>query len=676
MCGIAGLIFDQLDPRGGDWLTSMVQCLYHRGPDDGGAVVFGLGGKPVIERRLGPPGESITWNYLAIQMGLAARRLAVLDPGETGRQPMGGGEGSPWLVFNGAIYNFRRLRDDLRAAGMTFRGSGDTEVVLAAFRHWGPACFEKLEGMWALAIYEPAARRVVLSRDRFGIKPLYLTRFEKGVAFASEIKSLLTLPGVRREAEASLLCDFLVRGLVDHTDRTLFEGIWSVPPGSCITFDVRDPDAPLATGIDVFDGLSTESVHDGADPQAADSVRKLIRRAVASHLVSDVPVGSCLSGGIDSSFVVCAARAAVMGDALKLSTHWSQSAFTACLPGDPLDESRYAETVVGTCGDLNWRRVEPTAEGLVRDMTALMWHQEQPFGSPSIYMQWEVMRAARARGVTVLLDGQGGDELFCGYEGHLPPYLAHLLGRLRLALFLREFRAAVREGHGARSALAAHVAVNLAPRVVRDAARKRLDRVRFGWIVGELFDAPPTPGIVEGLGMKASQRSAGRPSSRLDEQLWRLIRSESLPSLLRFEDRSSMAFSVEARVPLLDRRLVELAMSLPVSKKIKDGRLKAVLRDAAVGIVPDEIIARRDKIGFSAPTAAWMRGALGDWWREALGSMSFLERGCFRAKGVERLIRRFDSGDDRAAPHLWRLAITEQWARQSLDHRCSKSEES
>lgn len=665
MCGIAGLIFDALEPNGGHWLTAMTQRLYHRGPDDGGAVLFGIAGKPVIERRLGKPGEPVAWDYLAVQVGLGARRLAIIDTTEAGHQPMSSPDGQAWLVFNGAIYNYRELRSELAARGMSFRGGSDTEVLLAAYRAWGMASFERLEGMWALAIYDVPAGRVILSRDRLGIKPLYVTRLEQGIAFASEIKAMLEVPGIPREIEQTMLRDFLVRGLVDHTDNTLFDGIWSLPPGCAVTLELRGAESkPTRRGKIRRYWTPGSNVSKSAD--TTQRIRENLSAAVASHLVSDVSVGSCLSGGLDSSTIVSLVNRLASEDASK-APHWSQNAFTACLPGSPLDESKYAESVINACPGLHWHRAEPTAARLQRDMASLVWHQEQPFGSPSIYMQWEVMRLARESGVTVLLDGQGGDELFCGYQGYIPPFIAHLISRGAIGRVWREFHGAVREGHFGRIALKAHIAAHLLPRHLRDAMRSARDRSKLDWLAGDLFDTEPPVGIREGLGLKDDSPAAPDAESAIQRHLWSILLSESLPALLRFEDRNSMAFSIEARVPLLDRRVAELAMSIPIEEKIRDGRLKAVLREAVREIVPKPIVDRRDKIGFSAPTADWLRGGLHDWWLEALTSNSFRDRGCFAPKGVVRMLKRFEAGDGSAALPIWRMAIVEQWARQFLD---------
>lgn len=664
MCGIAGLIFNELQPDGAAWLTAMTQTMFHRGPDDGGAVVFGLGGRPTVERRLGRPKAPVQWDYLPMQVGLGARRLAILDTSDAAHQPMCGGDGQAWLVFNGAIYNYRELRAELSAAGMAFRSEGDTEVLLAAYRHWGMEAFGRLEGMWACAIYEPAAGRVVLCRDRFGIKPLHVAKLEKGIAFASEIKAICSLPGFRRETEASLLRDFLARGLVDHTDRTLFERVWSVPPGCWIRFELRGGQGGMTGSIGRYWAAPRE-VEDGGEGafDAAAAIREALRASVSAHLVSDVPVGSCLSGGLDSSAIVAMVHEAA--DA----PHWSRHTFTACLPGEALDERRYAESVVAACAGVEGHYVTPTAEALLGDMMSFVWHQEQPFGSPSIYMQWRVMRAAHEAGVKVLLDGQGADELLCGYEGCIPPMLASMLRRGHFGAACREWRGAVREGWYRRGSLAGHLMAHLLPDATRDRLRLARARGECDWLSRELFDVSPGPDIRSGLSLASADAPDGvDPGGGF---VSRMVFSESLPALLRFEDRSSMAFSVEARVPYLDRAVFDVAMRTPVEMKLKEGRLKAILREAVGELLPEEVRNRRDKIGFAAPTAAWMRGALRAWWEEALNSQKLRDRGCFAPKGVARLASRFNGGDDSAAPAIWRVAVVETWARRFMDHGTS-----
>lgn len=664
MCGIAGYLLDEINPVAADWLTAMTQRLFHRGPDDGGAVVFGMNGTPTVERALGRPGEAVDWSFVPVKVGVGARRLSIVDLSEAGHQPMSSTDRRVWLAYNGEVYNHAALRSELCEHGMTFRGRSDTEVVLAAYRVWGGACFERLDGMWAAAIVDWSAGRMVLSRDRLGIKPLYLSRFDGGMGFASEIKSLLVLPGATGGVNEARLRDFLCDGSVDHTDETLFEGIWSLPAGCAIELDLRARGEMHAGGAVRRYWQPASDLRDADD--AAEQVAQLLRESVQAHTTGDVPIGSCLSGGLDSSAIVSLVhRLRETDDAA--CPHLTQHTFTASLPGSQLDEAAYARSVIEACGGLESHTTQPTAERLAADMASLMWHQEQPFGSPSIYMQWEVMRAAKTAGVTVLLDGQGGDELFCGYAGFIPAYLAHLFRRGHAGSFHREYRAA-RTTHFKTGGLLRHVAAALLPAASRQQLRLRDFVKRRPWLDGDLFFPEPAPAMCAVLNLTPPEPlAAAHEGSALARRLWAALTSDSLPALLRFEDRNSMAFSIEARVPLLDRRLVESAMRLPVSRKIRDGRLKCVLREAIHGIVPAAVLNRTDKIGFTAPTAQWMRGGLNDWWREAVTSRSFLERGCFAPKGVLSLISRFDAGDDGAASALWRAAIVEQWARGFLD---------
>jgi len=282
-------------------------------------------------------------------------------------------------------------------------------------------------------------------------------------------------------------------------------------------------------------------------------------------------------------------------------------------------------------------------------------------------MQWAVMRRARQSGITVLLDGQGGDELFCGYPGAWPPYFAHLLTHGRWIRGIRETRTAMRSGTSINT-LASHTAAALLPQTARDAIRRRINARNMPWLVPDLFSASPGEDFEQSLRMVAPADAGGSwCDSAFSRWLWRGMLHESLPSLLRFEDRNSMAFSVEARVPFLDRRVVELAMSIPPHCKLRGGMTKVVLRDAARGLVPESILARRDKIGFAAPTRAWLAGPMQAWWRDLLDSQSFRERGCFDRKGVRLLVEQFDAGDGRAVDAVWRAALTEAWARQWLD---------
>lgn len=667
MCGIAGILLDEIDPTMPSRLTAMTQTMFHRGPDDGGGVVFGMGGKPAVERRFLAKDDAPDWSFIPAKLGIASRRLSIVDRSDAGRQPMASEDNRVWLVYNGEIYNHAELRNELAEQGMRFRGHSDTEVLLNGYRTWGGDVFARLEGMFACAIVDWTAGKMLLARDFFGIKPLYLCRFDGGMAFASEIKALLTLPGQPAGINEAVLRDFLCDGRIDTNEETMFEDIWSLPAGNVLDLDLRGKGTMHAGG----ELRSFREQGDVGWKNSADPLASMLRTSVACHLQGEVPIGSCLSGGLDSSSIVCIAN-----DLRKSGEHdnLSQHTFTATLPGNALDEAEYAQAVIDACAGLESHHTTPTPERFVDCVRDLVWHQEQPFGSPSIFMQWEVMRLARECGVTVLLDGQGGDELFCGYEGYIPMFLADLLRRGKLGRFRREFKAA-KAGHFKGRKLLKHVIASMLPAATRDKMRRAEWAVKRPWLDPDIFAPDAAPKMTERL---AIERPASPEFGRtaFAKRWWSMIRSESLPALLRFEDRNSMAFSIESRVPMLSGFVLRAAMdqgamnpetTVTADDKIVEGQLKANLREAMRDIVPDKILNRTDKIGFSAPTAQWMRGGLSDWWKECVTSQSFLDRGCFDPKGVLRLVERFDGGDDDAAPHLWRLAITEEWARVFLD---------
>ncbi|MCA9255589.1 MAG: asparagine synthase (glutamine-hydrolyzing), partial [Phycisphaerales bacterium] len=494
MCGIAGILLDEIDPAMPARLAAMTQTMFHRGPDDGGGVVFGMGGRPSVERRFPNKDDAPDWSYVSAKLGVATRRLAIVDRSDAGRQPMASDDGRVWLVYNGEIYNHESLRSELAGQGMRFRGHSDTETLLNGYRAWGSEVFAKLEGMYACAIVDWSAGRMFLARDFFGVKPLYLCRFDGGMAFASEIKALLTLPGQPAGINEAVLRDFLCDGRIDTSDDTIFEDIWSLPGGAMLELDLRGKGTMHAGGQISF----------VARPFAADRVsrtdalRESLRASVRQHLLGEAPIGSCLSGGLDSSSIVClASEIRRTGEFDQLSQH----TFTAVLPGDALDESDYAQAVIDACDGLESHRVTPSPERFVECVRDLMRHQEQPFGSPSIYMQWEVMRLAREAGVTVLLDGQGGDELFCGYEGHIPMYLADLLRRGRLLRFRREFKAA-KGGHYAGRKLLKHVFASLLHAATRDRMRRTEWAVKRPWLDPEIFAPEPSPKMNERLDIR------------------------------------------------------------------------------------------------------------------------------------------------------------------------------
>jgi asparagine synthase (glutamine-hydrolysing) len=666
MCGIVGLIHLNGAPLGAADLLAMTDAIRHRGPDDVGAIfgnaaagdytLFGGNDTPadVFGQRLAyAPVERLTSGSLgeaAYTLGMANRRLAIVDLTPTGHQPMCNEDGTIWIVYNGELYNAAELRAELAALGHRFVSGSDTEAIIHAYETWGEACFARFNGMWGLAIWDIPRRRLVLSRDRTGIKPLYLWQDAARFAFASEIKGLVAL-GLPRRANETALYDFLAGNLSDHTDATSFAGVVALPPAHTLTLD-------LTTGAAIalrYWKLDPDRQLDlPSDTAYADGFRELFEDAVRRHLISDVAVGTCLSGGLDSTAVVCVINQLIRQRGLHVvGMETRQKTFSARWADPRHDEGRFITEVVDA-SDVDGRAIYPTAADLRAEWPRLFWHQEEPFGSTSIFAQWNVFKLARDAGVTVTLDGQGGDELLAGYLGFFPPHLADLATGLRWQQMQRELRA-----HGALHGVNTrwelrNVATNSLPTGLR--ARLKPRAVGGGTWLAPNFAA-------------AAQADAGdrwvvtRPGrTRLERSLAEALTFSPLPSLLRFDDRNSMAFSIESRVPFLDYRLIEFCCALPAEQKIRNGVTKFVLRQAMAGIIPEAVRQRHDKVGFSTPQDTWLREELAPWLREVFSAPDFRARPYLQPAELLKLVDRHVAGEDHSAV-LWRGLAVELWHR-------------
>jgi asparagine synthase (glutamine-hydrolysing) len=552
--------------------------------------------------------------------------------------------GDLWLVFNGEIYNYRELRAELQRLGHSFRTTGDTEVVLSAYAQWGRACFQRFAGMWALAILDRREKSLTLSRDRFGIKPLYWTVADEHLLFASEIKALLasglTRPGPHEEKVAR----YLIASELDVDEATFFAGVHQLPSASTAVIDVAA--ASLVPRPQTYWSLPRPDASTSAiDGPAA--VRAALERSLREHLRSDAAVGSCLSGGIDSSGIVTVADTLRANDIDLTFTH---AAFGYVPPEREHSEQRYMDAVAQRCGtDLTL--VAPTSEEFISALPSVIVSQDEPFGSTSIVAQWFVFRAAQQAGIKVMLDGQGADEVFGGYHGYLTLIARNLVMSGRPLAFVR-FARACRASAGRSPYPHTSALVALLPPALRSMA-VRARRARRA-------TAHTRPYIAAALCTLA--RESDR-SELLDADgiLRADVEGQSLPGLLRYEDRNSMAHSVEARVPYLDHRLVELAFRIPALQRMKDGVPKQVLREALRDVLPSIILERRDKIGFRAtPSATWEfarrhRTAL-------IEARSEPEERWFVAGEIARLIDSpvRDAGLEFA---LWRMINAKLWAR-------------
>jgi len=593
MCGIAGL-YDRQGRADLGRLQAMTHLLRHRGPDDEGFVLidpaggqsFTHGGAdtPAEVFRSGLPwapgvarGVQATATYA---VALGHRRLAIVDLSPTGHQPMCDPGSRCWIVYNGEVYNHVELRDELAGRGVKFSGTSDTEVILAAYRAWGDDCVRHLNGMFAFAIWDTDRRRLFCARDRLGVKPFYYQFDGREFAFASEARALVLTQHWRIQPYLPAVRDLLALDWVDHQSHTFFEGLSQLPPGHRLSVGED------GFRIDRWWGLDPARRAQGSSADLAAQYSDLFTDSVRLRLRADVEVGSCLSGGLDSSAVLTtAARLANAG----------LHAFTCGYDEGPaFDERPYARAAAEAAGATS-HVVVPDGSDFWSVFDTLADQQGEPTAGPGVYSQWHVMKLAHANHMKVLLDGQGGDETLAGYFRYLPTRLRDLAAAGNVSRFAKLWgEVSDRLGFGTTFL---HTFEPWLPRKLVDAVRNRYGQGKERVLAGPLrrvASHPPRP------------PKTGR--SALWSQLAFDTTVRQLPSLLRYEDRSSMAFSIETRLPFLDYRLVELAFALPDTEKLDGVVTKAIARRALGDRVPASILERRDKMGFETPADLWLRG--------------------------------------------------------------------
>jgi asparagine synthase (glutamine-hydrolysing) len=607
MCGIAGVY--QLDGRPVDEgvLHRMGHVLRHRGPDDAGY-------------------------YLDRNFGLAFRRLSIIDLTSAGHQPMSNADGTLWLVFNGEIYNYRELRVQLRECGHTFRSQCDSEVILHAYEEFGESCLERFNGMFAFAIWDTRRRSLWLARDRLGVKPLFYVFDADRFVFASEIKALREYAGVGLRANPRAIAQYLRIG---HSidDQTWFEGVHKLLPGHSARL-TRDADFRLCSYWDPVERYR-------APTEAADypeRIRGLLSDSVRLRLRSDVPVGAHLSGGLDSSSVV-----ALMSTHGQGPVHTFSGAFAE---GGEYDERQFIRQVVQQYATVH-HEVEPRASQLPEVLPRLIWHLDEPTAGPGFVPQFFVCALSAEHGVKVVNGGQGGDELFGGYVKYLQLYLGQLLNE---------------SARRRRPADLATIA-SQAPLLMRQAWS-----LRRAAIVGSRYYIRKRGGAVYHPRFSAClDRYEPRPARAIGDPLLDEMYNDLryyLPALLHNEDRTSMAVSIESRIPFLDYRVVELAASIPPRDKLRNGELKYQLRRAMRDVLPAMVVDRRDKRGFPTPIDVWFRGELATWISNLVLSSNLRDRRVFSERYLDSILTVHRQRWCNASQHLWAVANVALWFEQ------------
>jgi asparagine synthase (glutamine-hydrolysing) len=631
MCGIAGIVAsDRLEPADHDRVARMRDVISHRGPDDAGT-------------------------FLDEQAGLGHRRLSIVDLA-AGHQPLSNEDDTIWIVFNGEIYNHAGIRARLETAGHRYKTRSDTETIVHAYEQWGDACVDHLRGMFAFALWDRPRRRLLLARDRLGVKPLYWAMAGNRLLFGSEIKAILESGLVRAEANEAALPELLGTRYLSGAE-TLFKGIRRLLPGHTLVFE----HGALSTRSywDVPVGRTAEDLAGLSDEDMVRRFRELLEEAVRIRLMADVPLGMFLSGGLDSS-AIAAMMAPMIDRPLKtFSVAFKETAFS---------ELDYARQVASA--------IKADAHEIVIDdqdffgaLPRLIWHEDEPLAHPSSVPLYFVSALAREH-VKVVLTGEGSDELLAGY-GKYPRALVNWRAASAYGAVPAPLRHWISEtlvphlpSRLGRYARRSFLAMPRTPEAMFFDNFAAIGLKRQGSLLAPRFASQATPERAYGTS-RAFFDAPNGSSTTLDRLLYTDLKTY-LVELLMKQDQMSMAASIESRVPFLDQRLVEFAAALPARMKLRGFKTKWILREAVRGILPAGILARR-KMGFPVPFAVWMKGPWSSLARDVLLDSRSRGRGIIEPAAVERLIAAHSAGKTDGGDALWSLLNLELWYRTHID---------
>ncbi len=588
MCGINGIVTN--DENSKHRITKMNDLVKHRGPDDEGYVLINSKTNH-FEHCSG--NDSISYvkekfknigliNFDPFDVILAHRRLSIIDLSENGHGPMGCADNQLWITYNGEIYNYIELRTELEQNGFIFRTKTDTEVIINSYKFWGIECLNKFNGMWAFAIWDSNKKELFLARDRFGVKPLYYSTSESSFAFSSELKPLLYFSQNAPQVNREKIPFYIIYGNRLNTDETYFKNIHSLPASHYLVFkDNR-------INVKRYYDLPVNNLQSDSEEELKHKIVDILSDSIKLRYRSDVAVGACLSGGFDSSSIVSLSKN-ISGNNL--------NTFSAVWDERNCDESVYIDIVNKEYGCIP-HKIKPKAEEFEGIFNNLNYYQEIPTEGPGLYPQWYVMQEASSK-VKVLLDGQGGDEVFGGYflTGH---YLRSLVKDKRIFRTVTSpdkfFRFFMKNGiHSFLSWIFPNQYLSL--------NRSKYSN-KFRILNQDNFNENELTELLK------PENPAGKYNNFLNNVSYQFIYLQTLPSLLHYEDRSSMAHSIESRVPFLDYRLVELGINLKPDHLSYKGLSRPLYRNALEKYLPAEIVTRKDKLGFPTPFSSWTRGIL------------------------------------------------------------------
>lgn len=592
-----------------------------------------------IIRHRGPDDEGY---YYDLSLAMGHRRLAIIDVSANGHQPFMYKDRYA-LVYNGEIYNYIELKKELELKGYRFYTETDTEVLIAMYDCYGEECTRYLNGMWAFVIYDKKERVLFGSRDRFGIKPLYYYFDNEKLLLASEIKQILAVEEKCAQVNRSILERYLVYGDLDYSDETFFKNIYKIPMGNSFQYKLDDYNFKL------FSYYEPDCSQKGRKyknyQEACDSFFKAFEQSVKLRLRSDVKVGYCLSGGLDSSAIVCMANKVLKESMCGRKQHTVSS----CSDDIQYDEQEYIDEVI-TQTDFVSHKIFPSEGKLFDELDKIIWHMDEPFGSTSIYAQWNVFKKAKECNLKVMLDGQGADEQLAGYTPFYKVLFCHYLRRMKLVKFYKEWKAYKR---------------------LRYSTEKYIKPPSIRYLLSSAYLPNKLTKLLEKKTVRNDSPFSERmlEESRLaDEGIYNIKHSEKyfkdslcygLQPLLHYEDRNSMAFSIESRVPFLDVNLVNSLAKMPIDYKIRHARTKAVMRDSLDNILPKKVAQRMSKLGFVTPEDKWVEQNKAVYRDELI-------RACNNLQGIvdrEKVLQWYDKKEEieRGDSTVWRIICAGHW---------------
>jgi len=690
ICGIAGVISQTVNV---EVMLRMLASMRSRGPDDEGIAIYDpnrgsvepllcpdtapqAGGQPTIYTPSSATGNVLrssvhAHNHSAAVLG--NRRLAIRDLSSLGHQPMCNEDGSVWITYNGEIYNYTELRKALEASGHRFLSNTDTEVVIHAYEQWGEECFHRFNGMWGMAILDLRRKVLVLSRDRLGIKPLYYARLPMGLVFASEIKAILQHPQVNRSPNESVLYEYLARNLQRISQETFYEHIFSLSPGHYMSIDLRDQTilesrpywSPL---ISCRAYMGKHKINRGV----REEFLALLEDAVALRLTADVRLGSCLSGGLDSSAIVCVAKNLIRNNKLRRCFPGADQGFplfSARFHNPKIDEGPWIKSVIEWTGAQGYDVWPEDAHWNREKLTEFLYTLDEPVRSLSVYAQSLVYRTAHEKGVKVTLDGQGGDELLGGYVGASIAYIESLIWNGASVRMVKKAVQRLLKLHPEWAPITVERINRYLDSPNYQTIKKYKERLLPLWSKLASSQEPVKTRSRDWLSSDfrpPRRRTLPLSAGKVDpfEKYVRLtLLDPGLTHLLRYADRNSMAASIENRTPFLDHRLVEFMLQQPAEYWVGDGTPKRLLREVTKGILPEEVRTRHQKVGFAYPMDTAFRGELRNILLEMLKEPNALISNYVNVATVKNMLGEHSANKANHGSVLWRVLNAEIWLR-------------